>query len=71
MASTPEEVDLYARCTMLAAEVEMKSSEGSDPDMDKARSRIDSIQMCINYLKEHEFIILSPGINSGNDNKVY
>ena len=69
IASSPEDVDLYARCTLLAASLQPeplhpsplpRPSSGarggqSAPD---GGEKMDAVQRCIKHLQEHEFINL-------------
>jgi len=48
VASTPAEVEMYARCTLLAASL-AASGEGS-------ASKLRAVKACIDYLQENEFI---------------
>ena len=57
VACTPEEVDTYARCTLLAASMEREKKT--------AVGDMDAISLCIRFLKENEFIVLRKVTNPG------
>jgi len=58
VASTPDEVAMYAQCTLLAASL-AASHEGSS-------SKINAVQACVEYLRENEFIAQRAATDSGN-----
>lgn len=49
IAKTPEEVDRYCKCTLLAATIE---SDGGNSQADSLRTITD----CVTFLQENEFI---------------
>ena len=57
VAGTPEEVETYAECTLLAATL-AASHEGSC-------NKLSAVKTCIAYLQENEFIALTTVIDSG------
>jgi len=58
VASTPDEVEMYAQCTLLAASL-AASHEGS-------ASKLSAVKACIEYLQENEFIAQRTVMGSGN-----
>ena len=50
VASTPEQVERYASCTLLSASL----AELMTPDAEKPKEN--SIQACVKFLEENEFI---------------
>lgn len=55
VASTPEEVRLYASCTLLAASLAAEGASEGSAAKEKERSR-GAIEACIEWLMENEFI---------------
>lgn len=55
VASTPEEVKLYASCTLLAASLAAEGAGGDSAANGKERSQ-GAIEACIEWLMENEFI---------------
>lgn len=51
VASTPEEVRLYASCTLLAA-----STVSEHPDQPRAARSHGAIEACMDWLMDNEFI---------------
>ncbi|XP_074663190.1 DNA polymerase theta-like [Tubulanus polymorphus] len=60
VAKTPEDLDRYARCTMLSASMETEENVASTP-----------IQDCIKFLQDNEFIVLKSNEADGNLNEQY
>ena len=58
VASTPNEVETYAQCTLLAASL-AASDEGS-------ASKLSAVKACVEYLQENEFIARRAVTGSGN-----
>ena len=58
VASTPDEVEMYAECTLLAASL-AASHEGSS-------SKLNAVKACVEYLQENEFIARRTVTDSGN-----
>ena len=56
VANTPEEVDNYANCTLLSVSLEDNESSSQVTD--------NTIQSCVKFLEEHEFIRLQPMENN-------
>ena len=57
MASTPNEVETYAQCTLLAASL-AASHEGSS-------CKLRAVKACVEYLQENEFIAQRTVADSG------
>lgn len=60
VAKTPDEVDTYARCTLLAASMESKNIDSPET----RDVNLDVIKHCIKYLQENEFITLRTATSS-------
>ncbi|VEN52432.1 unnamed protein product [Callosobruchus maculatus] len=56
VASTPEDVDLFARCTLLAATTNARGDSNSDSDAEEALEN--PIEEAVTFLKDNEFIRL-------------
>jgi len=57
VASTPDEVETYAQCTLLAASL-AASHEGSS-------TKLNAVKVCVEYLQENEFIARRTVTDSG------
>jgi len=58
VASTPDEVAMYAECTLLAASL-TASNEGSS-------SKLCAVKACVEYLRENEFVAQQTATGSGD-----
>lgn len=57
MASTPEEVKLYASCTLLAASLAVEGEgEGADSGTEARQRSRGAIEACMEWLMDNEFI---------------
>lgn len=63
VANTPEDVQTYASCTLLASSLkESKWENGKEQD----KAQAGPIEACVSWLLENEFIQV---VDSGNDGK--
>uniref|UniRef100_A0A8C7EC43 DNA polymerase theta n=1 Tax=Nothoprocta perdicaria TaxID=30464 RepID=A0A8C7EC43_NOTPE len=65
VASTPQDVQTYAACTLLACSLN-DSPAGNEKDRDRVRTG--AIEACVAWLLENEFIQV---LDSGSEGKVY
>ena len=63
VASTPDEVETYAQCTLLAASLAASH--------DVSSTKLNAVKACVEYLQENEFIARRTVTDSGLANSFY